>query len=262
MRIKSFLFILFITALFAQSCRLLYPNRMLRLPKDFHYTDFDSIPTGEYRIRPGDNITLQVFSNDNYNNVITIVPTFESGAGANTNNIRNQQSYPVRFDSLVRLPVIGEVNLCGKTIPEAEYFLGDAYEKFYESPFVRIRVINRRVIIFPSGSSGAKIVTLSNENMSLLEVLAQVGGIPGNAKAYDIRIIRGDLKDPQISRIDLSTLEGMRQANLRVEPNDIIYIEPRYRVSTGILREISPILGLISSVTTLYLLYLNLKSNP
>jgi len=261
MRFRAFLFILILTALFAQGCRLLYPSRMLRLPKDFHYTDFDSIPTGEYRIRPGDRMTLQVFSNDNYNNVITIVPTFDAGFGAN-NNIRNQQSYEVRFDSLVRLPVIGEVNLCGMSIPEAEYFLGDAYGKYYESPFVRIRIVNRRVIVFPSGSASARIVTLNNENMSLLEVLAQVGGIPGNAKAYDIRVIRGDLKDPQISRIDLSTLEGMRQANLRVEPNDIIYIEPRYRVSTGILREISPILGLVSSVTTLYLLYLNLKSNP
>ena len=126
MRFRAFLFILLLTALFAQGCRLLYPSRMLRLPKDFHYTEFDSIPTGEYRINPGDKMTLQVYSNDNYNNVITIVPTFDRGAGVSA-NIRNQQNYEVRFDSLVRLPVIGEVNLCGMSIPEAEYFLGDEY---------------------------------------------------------------------------------------------------------------------------------------
>ena len=183
MRFKSVLFLLLAVGMMSQGCRILYPNRMLQVPKDFQYTEFDSIPTGEYRIVPGDQITLQVYSNDNYNNVVTIVPTFEGGSGGVSGIQRNQQSYLVRFDSLVRLPVIGEVNLCGLTIPEAEYVLGDAYGKYYESPFVRMRVINRRVIVFNSGAASGKVVNIANENTSLIEVLAQTGGIRSNGKA-------------------------------------------------------------------------------
>jgi polysaccharide export outer membrane protein len=82
--------------------------------------------------------------------------------------------------------------------------------------------------------------------MNLLEVLALAGGVDGGGggagavyryggKTSNIRIIRGDLKNPQIEQIDLSTIAGMRRANLQMEPNDIIYIEPvRRRLLDGL----------------------------
>ena len=39
--------------------------------------------------------------------------------------------YLLRKDSLVELPIIGEVNLIDKTIYEAESYLEELYSKFY-----------------------------------------------------------------------------------------------------------------------------------
>lgn len=256
---KWCLFLIMLIALTSQSCRIFYPNQIFKTPEGYDYTKFDSMPHEEYRIVPGDKFTMQVFSNDNYNTVNTIVPTFEGGRGGSMQ--QGQIPYLVKQDSMSKLPVLGEVQLTGMTEPEAERYLEEQYSLYYEEPFVRLQVTNRRVVLFNSGAGSGKIVTLNEQNMSLIEVLAKAGGIPGGAKAYEVKVIRGDLNDPDIALLDLSTLEGMREASLKVQANDIIYIETRTRVTSGVLRELSPILSLISSLATLYFLINNLTRN-
>ncbi len=92
-----------------------------------------------------------------------------------------------------------------------------------------------------------------NDNMNLIEVLAEVGGITEAGKAQNIRLIRGDLSNPSVQIIDMSTIEGMRKASLQVEPNDIVYIEPVRRVFFEALRDVGPILSALTSVATIYL---------
>jgi polysaccharide export outer membrane protein len=64
---------------------------------------------------------------------------------------------------------------------------------------------------------------------------------------------------PEIQVINLTTWEGVKAANLRVEPGDIIYIEPRRRVYrqetlqdvSGVIGTVGTILSTIISVVTL-----------
>ncbi len=257
MRKQIGLILLIALSLFS-SCKVFYPNILFKTPRDYPYATLNQMPPREYRILPGDRLSLQVYSNEAYNQVITMVQAFE-------NQSQGQQTQIVTFlvgqDSLVELPVIGKVNLTGMTIPQAQDTLKTLYARYYQDPLVAIEVTNRRVIVF-NGSENATVVPLENENTSLVEVLAAAGGIDQNAKAYRIKIIRGDLENPQIALVDLSTVEGMRQAEMTVQANDIIYVEPTTRLTTGLWREISPVIGIITSITTLYLLISNLTSAP
>lgn len=237
----------------ASSCKVFFPSVMFQTPKDYPFVDFDTMPVPEYVINPGDRLSLQVFSNLGYGNVKAIVPTFEGGGAVNQNQTQLLQ-YLVRHDGMAELPVIGEVLIAGHTIPQAEAYLKELYSKFFIDPFVIVKVSNRRVIVFNGSSSGASVVPLENEGMTLIEVLAKAGGITSGGKAFRVKIIRGDLNNPQIDLVDLSTVEGMQKATLVVQANDIIYVDPRTRISSGILGEISPILGLITSLATFYLL--------
>lgn len=243
----------------ASGCKVFYPNVMFRTPPDYPFVNFDTIQPPQYLIQPGDQLQIQVFTNDALGNVRTLVPVFQQGAGGGIQQQRGM-SFLVRADSTVNLPELGEVNLVGYTLPQAEQWLTQQYSKTYVNPFVIARVTNRRVIVYNGGSSGS-VVTLSNENVTLIEVLAQVGGISSNGKAYRVKVVRGPLDNPQIDLIDLSTVEGMREAELIMRPNDIVYIDPRMNVASGFLREISPVLGLITTGTTIYLLIENLSNN-
>ncbi|WP_233635810.1 polysaccharide biosynthesis/export family protein [Hymenobacter setariae] len=174
----------------------------------------------------------------------------------------------VQANGMVAVPIIGLTHLSGLTLHQADSTLQVLFTPYYRDTFIQTRVTNNRVIIL--GSPGGVVVPLANDNMNLLEVLALAGGIDGNGgggagglyryggKTSNVRIIRGDLKNPQIEQIDLSTIAGMRRANLQMEPNDIVYIEPVRRPFLEGLTDAGPVfsaaatlLGTVSIVFSL-----------
>jgi polysaccharide export outer membrane protein len=153
---------------------------------------------------------------------------------------------------MVNLPIINRVNLIGKTIREAEFFLEDKYEETFIDPFVLLNVSNRRVTIFPGDGGSGRVITLENNNIKLLEALALAGGLSATGRAKSIKLIRGDLSNPQVYKINLSRIENINQANIILQANDIIYVEPVGVTTRQVLSEIAPILGLVTSLLTLY----------
>ena len=144
---------------------------------------------------------------------------------------------------------------------QADSVLAIRFNEYYKDAFVSTRVTNNRVIIL--GAAGGKVISLVNDNMNLLEVLALAGGIDGasgsggtsgfyrnGGRADNIRIIRGNLKNPRVQQVDLSTLDGMRRASLQIEPNDIIYVEPIRRPLLDALADAGPVLSLTSLLLT------------
>ena len=164
----------------------------------------------------------------------------------------------VQANGMVALPVIGQTHLSGLSLRQADSTLQVLYRAYYVDPYVQTRVTNNRVIVF--SSPGGVVVPLANDNMNLLEVLALAGGVDaagsnGGGGLYrfggnmsNIRIIRGDLKNPQVEQIDLSTIAGMRRANLQMEPNDIVYVEPVRRRFLEGLSDISPVLSAFGTI--------------
>jgi polysaccharide export outer membrane protein len=112
-------------------------------------------------------------------------------------------------------------------------------------------VSNRRVIIFPGSSGSATVLSLTNDNTTLLEAIAMTGGLGGDAKAAQIKVIRGDKENPDVYLVDLSTIAGMRDGSMVLQANDIIYVEPRVRPIVEIVGELSPIVSLLSVSTSL-----------
>jgi protein involved in polysaccharide export with SLBB domain len=188
------------------------------------------------------------------------------GTGAATNNTGQGagstaagSEFLVQADGTVVLPLVNRVRVKGLTLLQADSMLAVRYNEFYKESFVTTRVTNNRVFVL--GAPGGRVISLTNDNMNLLEVLALAGGIDGGGsgggslyrnggRANNIRIIRGDLKNPRVQQIDLSTLDGMRRANLQVEPNDVIYVEPIRRPVLDALVDAGPILSLSSLLLT------------
>lgn len=169
----------------------------------------------------------------------------------------------VQHDGVVKLPLVEYVKLTGLTLLQADSLLQIKYTEFYKDVFVTTRVTNNRIIVLGATNGGAgQVIPMTNDNMNLLEVLAAAGGIEGSfvgasgqsraGRADNIRLIRGSLKNPQVQIINLTTIEGMRRANLQVEPNDIIYVEPIRRPFYEALADAGPLFGLIGSIAGVF----------
>ncbi len=199
-----------------------------------------------YIVRANDHLQVEVFTNKGEE----LIDPNNALNYNQTNNIEPPLPvYVVKSDGTVDLPIIGNANLGGMTIAEMNANLQEKYSVYYKDPFVLTKYLNKRVIVL--GATEGMVIPLTNEGMNLLEVLALAGGVNNDAIGNNIRLIRGDLSNPQVQVIDLSTIEGMVKANLEIQPNDIVYVEPVRRPFMEGLNDIVPIFSLLTSVLAL-----------
>lgn len=239
---KKYIPIIFL-AILLSSCRIFSPTQMLRTGKHYKYSEFSSVQdTQLYKIAVDDKISFSVATN-NGENLINPVSGTAATLAQNSGG-----EYTVEYDGTVKLPIIGRVKVSGMTVRETEKFLEDSYSKYFNEPFVQLKITNSKIILFLGGAGGAaSVMTLTKPNTTLFEAIAQAGGI-SDGKSFKIKLIRGDLKNPQIYLIDLSTLEGVKKANLVLQANDIIYVEPRNKYPEKFLATITPYLSLVSFI--------------
>ncbi len=231
------------------SCKIIRSNLMLRTPKNYVYALLsDSISKLNYRIAHNDAIQYRVFTNDGFKLI-------DLANSINATAFRNDLDVMVETDGTVKLPMIGNIKLEGMSLREAEKFLEDKYAEYYVKPFVSLKVTNKRVIVFPGNGGLAKSITLSNNNTSVIEAIALAGGLTEDSKAYKVKLLRtiNDTK-PQVFIMDLSHIDGLAAGNTRVLANDIIYVEPRYRLARTLVTELTPLVTLISTTFLIYTL--------
>ncbi|MDD2562955.1 MAG: polysaccharide biosynthesis/export family protein [Salinivirgaceae bacterium] len=243
--------ILVITILFSSSCKVLQPNRMLNTD-DISYSEFKPSEV-EYRIKPYDKISVSISTNDGYRMI-----SINENAIGNAQNQKGAIEFMVEFDGQVKLPTLGRINIAGRTIREAEKLLEEKLAKHYQNPFVLLQVVNRRVYVFKGGGQVGMVIQIPEENLTLIEAIAQSGGLLDSDKAYRIKVIRGNpAEEPQVFLYNIRTLTDLKGTNLQLEGNDIIYVESRPRYVRRVMNELTPYLALLSTV----LLIINLTTN-
>lgn len=229
------------------ACAPFNPSIMFKTSKNYQYDQMPDSVDNEYVIAPNDVVSFRLFTNNGFR---LIDVTNENMQQIQQLNIGI--NYTVEYDGIINLPILGRVNIQGKTLREAELYLEELYEEVYIDPFIMLNVVNRRVTVFPGNGGNGIVITLENNNVSLLEALALAGGIRENGKAYKVKLIRGNLKDPDVYLIDLSTIQGLKNSNIILQANDIIYVEPVGTNIRQVVREIAPILSFVTSIITLY----------
>jgi polysaccharide export outer membrane protein len=233
---------------------------MLRTPKDY---EFDKIKTElnniEYKIDINDQLTFQLYTNNGFQ----LIDMFSAnGSGNNQSqkimqqNTRNNNGslYLVRQDSLVEFPIIGDINIVGKSIKETEVYLESLLSEFYVDPFIVLGVSTKRIFLFNGASGGeAVVVNLLYNNMTLFEVLATAGGISASNSSKKIKIIRKTNDGNKIYNVDLSTIDGINKGNMIMQSHDIVYITPNFNLGSEIVQDINSVFSFISTISLVWL---------
>lgn len=235
-------------------------NMMFKTPKDgsFVYDSIPLVPKEDYKLSIDDKLVFNLTTNRGKSLLEGISGTLtQSGANSSSNsrggaNGGNMNDYIVRSDGYVELPVLGDVKVQGLTIKDCEDTLEQLFKYQYQEPFVQLRVTNRRCVVFSGDGNAATIVTLENINTSLLEVLAKTGGISQRGKSRIVKVMRKVDGKREIYHIDISTIDGLKYADMIIQGNDYIYVEPRPQIIRGALQEWAPIASLASSLTLIF----------
>lgn len=205
-----------------------------------------------YIIQKNDYLKLDVFSNKG-ERLVDPNPELSNSVNNANSIVKNEVNYLVDLNGIVKLPMVGELKLEGLTLREAEEIVQKEFQKYFKDPYVVITYANKRVVIL--GALGGQVIPLINQNVTLVEVIALAKGLTNDARAHNIRVLRGN----QVFIVDLSTIEGFKSGNILIEPGDVIYIEPIRRPLSEALRDYSGVMTLIVSLTTLLVLINTIK---
>lgn len=238
--------------LLASACTV---NRdfMFKTPVDYEFDVVKDTLTKQFLIQPNDVISFRLFANDGFK-MIDLVDDANSLRTIN----RITFNYVVDYDGRTKLPVLGMVKVSGLTVRQAELMLEERYTAYYNNPFVQLTVNNRRVVVFPGGGGNAKVVPLDNNNTTLMEVLANVGGLSTRGDARKIKLFR---KQPPgmprlVFQFDMSDIEGLKYADIVMQADDIVYVQPNPELARQLLQDLTPIVTLLTT-TLLVIGYAN-----
>ena len=242
--IRSNLLLVLAAGMILTGCTI-HRDIMFKTPNDHVFDVVVDSAVNRVRVQPNDVIQFRLFANDGFK----MIDLISEGGRDNTLMSRTFFSYYVEYDGTVKLPLIGRIPLIGYTLREAEALLEEKYSQFYNHPFVQLNITNRRVVVFPGGGGDAKVVPLEQNNTTLLEVLAQTGGMSKRGDAHKVKVFRVDPSGKRkVYQFDMSDISGLQYADMVMQGDDVVYVQPTPQIATEALQDLVPVVTLLTTI--------------
>ncbi len=161
----------------------------------------------------------------------------------------------------IRIPTLGELNVLGHTTEEVreviETKLLEDYFTENANIFVTVKLAGIRYTIAGEiGDSGVK--TELTEKLTLLDAIANSGGVPVTGDLTDILIVRQYPGGQKVHHMDLTQIDIMQSPYYLIQPNDLILINPLPQKTIGVgttgLDSFRTILTIFTSLVSVILL--------
>jgi polysaccharide export outer membrane protein len=209
------------------------------------------VPT--YRIQARDILYIRILSmNREVTELINTSPT-------NTTNLYSNDAsfyiygYNVNDSGNVEIPIIGKVNVVGKTLEEAKIAIAIQTAKILKDPTIIVKLISFKISVIGEVTKPGAYQNYNNQ-LTVLEAISQAGDISPFGNRKKIMIIRPQTEGTKIIRLDLTDKNILISEGFYLLPNDIVYVEP---VKSKNFRNNIPTLSLTLGAISTFILVLN-----
>jgi len=207
-------------------------SKVVYLQRDTEIADTIPFNLPEYFIRPGDILHIQVLSLDEKSNDLFNIDrnqqrTGLGGSGALGNMEMFLQGYSVDNDGTVNIPVVGTVQVAGKTIKEATKVISERVEEFLIGATVVVKLVNFSVNIIGEVRNPGKHFVYDNR-VSIIDVISVAGGLTDYGNR-NITVIRQTSEGATFGSINVGDASAIQSEYYFLQPGDIVYVEP-YRI--------------------------------
>lgn len=210
--------------------------------------------TGPYRIKAQDILQIKNLQSIKY--IVDEAPSTNAGSSGGS---ATGQTFQVEDDGTVALPAIGHVKIAGLTRPEAAKQIEELYRKnLLKDPIIELKIVNLKVTILGE-IKGQGNYPLTKDRTTLVEIIGEAGGLTDKANEANVKIIRGDQKNPQVTEINLRDIQSINDPRAILQSGDVIYIAQNKRaVRNDKLQNLSiitqPVLLLLNTALIIFTL--------
>jgi len=170
---------------------------------------------------------LQIRNLQNIKYVVDEAPSSNNTSGGGSAGAG--QIYQVDEDGTVALPVIGHVAVAGFTRAQAAKLIEELYRKnLLKDPIIELKITNLKVTFLGEIKAPGNF-PLVRDKTTLVEMIGEAGGLTERANETNIKIIRGDQKNPQVTYINLRDIQSINDPRALLQNGDIVYISQNKR---------------------------------
>lgn len=178
----------------------------------------------EFQIGPGDRIEITVWRHEDLDMDVRVAP-----------------------DGTISFPLVGTLEVAGKTYTEIRDLLTTSISKYYQDPQVAVNLVelqSQKVLVFGEVLQPG-VLQLANE-MSILEALARTGGINQYSRTNNVLLVRGGLDEPELYTVDVEGIyaEADLSQMVYLQAGDIVVVPTRTITNASrFFREVSGVLA-------------------
>ena len=138
--------------------------------------------------------------------------------------------YRVDADGNIVFPVLGKINVGGKTLKEVSDIIETMIEdgNYIKSPEVTIEFLNFKYTVL-GAINGKGTYTVDGDKVTIIEAIAKAGDLANNARLDRIAVIRMVNGKYEIHYNDIRTAEIFKSPTYYLQQNDIVYVEPKHK---------------------------------
>jgi len=181
-------------------------------------------------IRPKDLLTITVNTTDPeaaapFN--LTVQSTITSNQTQTVTQQAALQQYLVDNQGTIDFPVLGELQVSGLTIKEAENLIREKLQPFLkETPIVTVRMMNYKISVLGEVAKPGTF-TISNEKVNVLEALAMAGDMTIWGIRDNVKLVREEENGKrEIILLNLNQADIVDSPYYYLQQNDILYVSP------------------------------------
>ncbi len=173
---------------------------------------------------------------------------------------RLQTGFAISENGQLGLPEVGIVTLAGLTVTEAEKLLEDELMGFFETPVVRIQMLNFHFTIFGEVNTEGRFTSYDTKN-TIFDAIMMAGNLTEFADRKNIKIIRTIENTSQVIYVNPLDEEMLMAKNYYIQPNDMIVV-PALKARFWrryIIPDLSTALALLTAAISIFLLVETLR---
>jgi polysaccharide export outer membrane protein len=160
--------------------------------------------------------------------------------------------YIIKEDGNLELPSIGFVKAVGFTIRELESIIKNIAGSYFESPVVRLNILNFEITILGEVNEPGTFKIIEPE-INILYALSLSNDITQFGNRRKVKVIRNQDELNRVFYVDLTKKNVLNNTDFILQPHDIIYVAP-LRKKFYAFNNITNIFSISLSAVTLFFL--------
>ena len=178
-------------------------------------------------IKEGDELLIYVSSLDPEAAAPYNLPTMtymKAGTDevATTNTV---QTYQVDKRGMIIYPVLGELQVGGKTKEEVRSMLYERLSSSLKDPVVTVKFLNYSVTVMGEVMKPGKY-DLKRERVTIFDALAAAGDMTSYGKRNNVLVTRETNGRLEFARLNLNNADIFSSPYYYMQQNDVVYVEP------------------------------------